>query len=72
MVFNIVDFTPVKYGDYEYPSWAQGLGWCFAALSIIWIPIGTIHTLIKGDGSIKEVRFFKVIIVNSFSFGKRG
>ncbi|XP_072044236.1 sodium- and chloride-dependent GABA transporter ine-like isoform X4 [Amphiura filiformis] len=54
MVFNIVDFNPVKYGDYEYPSWAQGLGWCVAALSMIWIPIGAIHALIKGDGSIKE------------------
>ncbi|XP_071502065.1 sodium- and chloride-dependent GABA transporter ine-like [Diadema antillarum] len=54
LIFSIVDFKPVSYGDYEYPKWCQGLGWCVALLSIIWLPIGAIHTLLTSEGSLKE------------------
>ena len=39
LVFTFIDFTPLAYGDYVLPDWAQALGWCMALVSVIWIPI---------------------------------
>jgi len=51
---TVIQHTPVTYGDnYAYPGWAVGLGWCFASISIIPIPIVAIVQLtINGKGSI--------------------
>ncbi|XP_048468321.1 sodium- and chloride-dependent GABA transporter 1 [Rhincodon typus] len=58
MVFVIIDFEPVRYGTYQYPEWGQGLGWVIAFASLIWIPVGVIHTLLTLKGSFHE-RFIK-------------
>ncbi|XP_078404754.1 sodium- and chloride-dependent GABA transporter 1 [Cetorhinus maximus] len=60
IVFVIIDFEPVRYGNYKYPEWAQGLGWAIALTSLIWIPVGVIHTLLTLEGSFCE-RFIKSI-----------
>ncbi|XP_048412924.1 sodium- and chloride-dependent glycine transporter 2 isoform X2 [Stegostoma tigrinum] len=60
MVFVIIDFEPVRYGTYQYPDWGQGLGWVIAFASLIWIPVGVIHTLFTLKGSFHE-RFIKSI-----------
>ena len=53
----------MTYGDYVYPAWCQGLGWCVALLSIMCMPIGAIHTLATSKGSMKDVS--KAIHFNS-------
>uniref|UniRef100_A0A4W5NEZ9 Transporter n=1 Tax=Hucho hucho TaxID=62062 RepID=A0A4W5NEZ9_9TELE len=45
LVFTIIQFKPARYEDYVYPPWAQGIGWVIAMASIIWIPLGALHTL---------------------------
>ncbi|XP_078081096.1 sodium- and chloride-dependent GABA transporter 1 isoform X1 [Mustelus asterias] len=54
MVFVIIDFEPVRYGNYKYPEWAQSLGWIIAMASLIWIPVGVVHTLLTLKGSFCE------------------
>lgn len=40
---NIIDFTPLSFGDYVLPGWAQFLGWCMALVSIVVIPIFAVY-----------------------------
>ncbi|KAI1902894.1 hypothetical protein AGOR_G00021010 [Albula goreensis] len=54
LVFTIIQFKPARYESYVYPPWAQGIGWIIAMASIIWIPLGAIHTLWVLPGSFTE------------------
>lgn len=54
LVSSIVQYTPVKYGKYKYPSWADGVGWVISLVSIIWIPLGAIHEIYINKGSLHE------------------
>ncbi|KAJ8342900.1 hypothetical protein SKAU_G00328280 [Synaphobranchus kaupii] len=54
MVFSVIQFKPAHYGSYVYPPWAQGIGWIIAMASIIWIPLGAVHTLWVLPGSFTE------------------
>ncbi|KAJ8412400.1 hypothetical protein AAFF_G00127360 [Aldrovandia affinis] len=54
LVFSIIQFKPARYENYVYPSWAQGIGWIIAMASIIWIPLGAVHTLWVLPGSFIE------------------
>ncbi|XP_019760628.1 sodium- and chloride-dependent GABA transporter 1 [Dendroctonus ponderosae] len=37
-VFNLIQWTPVKYLDYEFPFWAHLFGWFTALTSMLCIP----------------------------------
>ncbi|GAB1860645.1 Transporter [Camponotus japonicus] len=37
-VFNLIQWTPIKYLDYEYPWWSHVLGWLTALSSMLCIP----------------------------------
>ncbi|CAM9127446.1 unnamed protein product [Lampetra planeri] len=54
LIFSIIQFQPARYGDYVFPPWAQGVGWVIAMASIIWIPLGAIHTLWVLPGSLMQ------------------
>lgn len=54
LVSSIVHYTPVRYGKYKYPSWADGVGWGVSLVSIIWIPLGAIHEIYNNKGSLYE------------------
>lgn len=56
MLFNWIKFTPVTYGDYVFPKWAEGLGWGLACMSLICLPIGMTKGVIETVGDT----FFKV------------
>uniref|UniRef100_A0A3P9NLA7 Transporter n=1 Tax=Poecilia reticulata TaxID=8081 RepID=A0A3P9NLA7_POERE len=57
LIFSIIQFRPARYGDYVFPPWAQGVGWVIALASIIWIPLGAIHTLWVLPGSLTKVSY---------------
>ncbi|XP_075912785.1 sodium- and chloride-dependent GABA transporter ine-like [Petromyzon marinus] len=52
LVFSVLQYEPVRYGDYVYPAWAEGLGWVVSLLSIGWIPLGMAHTLYHAQGTL--------------------
>lgn len=54
LIFSIIQFKPARYEDYVFPPWAQGVGWVIALASIIWIPLGAIHTLWVLPGSFRQ------------------
>uniref|UniRef100_H3BDU1 Transporter n=2 Tax=Latimeria chalumnae TaxID=7897 RepID=H3BDU1_LATCH len=54
LIFTVMRVTPARYEDYLYPDWAQGLGWVICLASLIWIPLGVIHTLCTLKGSFRK------------------
>lgn len=57
LIFSVIQFKPARYEDYVFPPWAQGVGWVIAMASIIWIPLGAIHTLWVLPGSLMQVTY---------------
>jgi hypothetical protein len=39
IIFSAVQMDSPSYGDYVYPPWARGVGWCIAMISIVPIPL---------------------------------
>uniref|UniRef100_A0A8C5GSB8 Transporter n=1 Tax=Gouania willdenowi TaxID=441366 RepID=A0A8C5GSB8_GOUWI len=64
LIFSIIQFKPARYGDYVFPPWAQGVGWVIALASIVWIPLGAIHTLWVLPGSLMQVIYIENSCVN--------
>ncbi|KAJ8043609.1 Sodium- and chloride-dependent GABA transporter ine [Holothuria leucospilota] len=54
LIFSIIDYKVVDYDGYVYPPWAEVLGWFFAMVSIICIPLGAIHAMVTSKGSFTE------------------
>ncbi|KAF5274143.1 hypothetical protein FQR65_LT04541 [Abscondita terminalis] len=54
ILFGLIFSAPLKYEDYLYPTWAEGIGWCLALTSILMIPFNAIFQLIKAPGTFKE------------------
>ena len=64
MIFNWLEYSPVTYGDYVYPSWADGLGWFLASLSLVCIPIGAVLGVYRTPGtSLFKVRGTSFLLV---------
>jgi len=49
-VFNLIQWTPIKYLDYEYPWWSHVFGWCTALSSMLCIPGYMIYIWMKTPG----------------------
>jgi len=60
-VFNLVTYSPLKFGDYVYPGWGQAIGWLLTVSSLILIPAVMIYKLFKTTGTIKE-RLDKLLV----------
>nr|CAB3266315.1 sodium- and chloride-dependent GABA transporter 2 [Phallusia mammillata] len=54
LIFYGFNYTPLKYGKYEYPVWAHAFGWFTALSSIFWIPFFFIKTLYRTNGTWRE------------------
>ncbi|CRL08262.1 CLUMA_CG020857, isoform A [Clunio marinus] len=56
-IFNLVQFTPIKYLEYEFPWWAHAFGWFTALSSMLCIPGYAIWLWQKTPGdSIDKLR----------------
>ncbi|KAK6637932.1 hypothetical protein RUM44_008354 [Polyplax serrata] len=54
-IFYIVQYKPVSYGkDYEYPWWAQEIGFVMSFSSMVWIPLYALYYIFSSPGTIKE------------------
>ncbi|XP_048400386.2 sodium- and chloride-dependent neutral and basic amino acid transporter B(0+)-like [Stegostoma tigrinum] len=55
--WSLMTFIPPKYESVQYPVWAIALGWCLIILSVIWVPIVAVVTIIKANGSTLYQKF---------------
>ncbi|XP_022901340.1 sodium- and chloride-dependent GABA transporter 1 [Onthophagus taurus] len=49
-IFNLIQWTPVKYLNYEFPLWAHLFGWFTALTSMLCIPGYMIYVWVKTPG----------------------
>lgn len=55
LCMSIYYFSPAYWGSYMFPSAVQGLGWLICFCSIIFIPLGVMYVLWKGDYTGKDL-----------------
>jgi len=62
-LFNLVQWTPIKYLDYEYPWWSHVLGWFTALSSMLCIPGYMVYAWMTtpGDNRTVRIRFYRRI-----------
>lgn len=56
IVFGLYHYEPLTNGDYEYPMWANVLGWCIAGSSMIMIPGMATYKMLTTKGTFLEVK----------------
>jgi solute carrier family 6 (neurotransmitter transporter, taurine) member 6 len=59
-VFSLIDYKSPTFnnGQYVYPTWASGIGWTIASLSLICIPLMAIIVLVRMPGdTFWEVKY---------------
>ncbi|XP_039272885.2 sodium- and chloride-dependent neutral and basic amino acid transporter B(0+)-like [Styela clava] len=52
LIWSLVTFTPASYAGYDYPDWANGLGWAAIGFALLFIPLMAIVAIIKNRGNI--------------------
>jgi hypothetical protein len=62
-IFNIIQWTPVKYLDYEFPWWAHCFGWFTALSSMLCIPGYAIWLWQKTPGDAIDVSWKFIFIL---------
>ncbi|CAG0908808.1 unnamed protein product, partial [Cyprideis torosa] len=46
-LFYVAELSPLKMGDYEFPTWATVLGWCMTLSSLLVVPVYIIYSAWK-------------------------
>ncbi|XP_025831068.1 sodium-dependent dopamine transporter [Agrilus planipennis] len=54
IVYGLLDYEPLSYEGYVYPSWANALGWTIAGSSVAMIPTMALFKLLTTKGSFLE------------------
>ena len=55
MIFGFVMYEPLTYEEYEYPLWANLLGWGIAMSSIVCMPTLAVIQILRQSGTFSEV-----------------
>jgi len=57
-IMGAISYSELTYKrktfEYDYPSWAIGVGWMLAMVSVIWIPIIFIKRVLDAEGSLAQ------------------
>ncbi|XP_059480264.1 sodium-dependent dopamine transporter [Neocloeon triangulifer] len=54
IVYGLIGYEPLTYEDYQYPAWANILGWAIAGSSVLMIPGMAIYKIIVTPGTLSE------------------
>ena len=47
IIASLYAHQPLKYGNYDYPEWADGLGWALSAFILLQIPFWAVYAVRK-------------------------
>lgn len=50
LVFTVIQYRPITYNTYVYPSWAITIGFLMALSSVICIPIYAVYCVLRSEG----------------------
>lgn len=50
LVFTVIQYRPISYNEYVYPTWAISIGFLMALSSVICIPIYAIYKVCRSEG----------------------
>jgi hypothetical protein len=48
---SLIKFKPLGDENYDYPDWADAVGWCLACLSMAQIPFWAVVSILQQKGS---------------------
>ncbi|KAL2097231.1 hypothetical protein ACEWY4_006438 [Coilia grayii] len=51
LIFTVIQYKPITYGDYVYPQWSLAIGFLMALSSVVCIPIYALYKIAMSDGS---------------------
>lgn len=54
-LFSFIQHKPLKYLEYEFPSWGEAIGWIMALSSIFVMPIYAIYLFVVTPGTFRQV-----------------
>ncbi|XP_078487226.1 sodium- and chloride-dependent glycine transporter 2 [Ciona intestinalis] len=54
LIYSIADYKPLKLDEYNFPLWANILGWFTVASSVMCIPIFAIREIARNKGTFLE------------------
>ncbi|XP_071847361.1 sodium- and chloride-dependent glycine transporter 2-like [Apostichopus japonicus] len=59
ITFGLLQYSPVYYGDYVYPRWAEAVGWVMASVPLLMMPLIAIYLFVfKASGGLfKRLQF---------------
>ncbi|XP_052678713.1 sodium- and chloride-dependent glycine transporter 1-like isoform X1 [Crassostrea angulata] len=69
LLFAWIDYSPIQYGSYSYPEWAEALGWLMSFFSIIFIPIVMLYKINKEDEGKNAWEKVKLLCTPSREWG---
>ena len=49
-----MSYSPVTYGTYTYPTWAEAIGLGLSLASMVWVPLYALLYLARGEGSLRQ------------------
>jgi len=51
-----MEYTALRYGDYNYPLWANVVGLGISFSSMLWVPVYAVYYVFTEPNSIIEVK----------------
>ena len=57
LLFSCIEGVHLKYDGYQFPAWAEGIGWLIAAVIIAFIPVWAAVTMYQSIGSCQALRY---------------
>ncbi|XP_039287261.1 sodium-dependent proline transporter [Nilaparvata lugens] len=64
-IYSLIDYKPLHYENYDYPDWADGIGWVLAGLSTLQIPVWAIAIVLRQKGPTFKEKFCQALKSNS-------
>ncbi|XP_054164673.1 sodium- and chloride-dependent glycine transporter 2-like [Oppia nitens] len=71
LVYMIINFKPLKYGEYDYPDWADALGICLTLVIILQVPIWAIYAIYSQNKGQTFREKIELSLINSEDWGPR-